>query len=393
MFFPTLSRQNPSPIPCLPLPLKCAAVIMCLIFRHNMTDTVKPSFSCEDLLESIAEGVIAIDTDSRICVFNQSAEKLLEVSRSLVIGRPLGEYFKRNPRISELLKATLEEGRLFAEYGEKLFRRITGDTIPAGITTSQLFDAEGNIQGAAALIRDLSGIKSLEEGSLRKERLAYLGTFAAKVAHEIKNPLSGMRGAAQLLSRRMTDPGHKEYLEVIMKEADRLNTILNGMLNFTKPAKLRKKPFNIHKALDAVAFLMGDEKLSIFIRSYDPSIPDISGDENQLKQVFLNLVKNAKEALGEGGSIHLTTRAITEFHIVEGGDKGRMVSIEIRDNGCGIRPEDMEKIFTPFFTTKHGGSGLGMAITLNIIKEHGGHLKIDSAPGKGTSVTVYLPLA
>ncbi|MCC6503561.1 MAG: PAS domain-containing protein [Deltaproteobacteria bacterium] len=358
-----------------------------------MTDTVKPSFSCEDLLESIAEGVIAIDTDSRICVFNQSAEKLLEVSRSLVIGRPLGEYFKRNPRISELLKATLEEGRLFAEYGEKLFRRITGDTIPAGITTSQLFDAEGNIQGAAALIRDLSGIKSLEEGSLRKERLAYLGTFAAKVAHEIKNPLSGMRGAAQLLSRRMADPGHKEYLEVIMKEADRLNTILNGMLNFTKPAKLRKKPFNIHKALDAVAFLMGDEKLSIFIRSYDPSIPDISGDENQLKQVFLNLVKNAKEALGEGGSIHLTTRAITEFHIVEGGDKGRMVSIEIRDNGCGIRPEDMEKIFTPFFTTKHGGSGLGMAITLNIIKEHGGHLKIDSAPGKGTSVTVYLPLA
>ena len=358
-----------------------------------MADTVKPSFSFEDLLESIAEGVIAIDTGSRICVFNQSAEKLLEVSRSLVIGRPLGEYFKRNPRISELLKATLEEGRLYAEYGEKLFRRITGDTIPAGITTSRLFDAEGNIQGAAALIRDLSGIKSLEEGNLRKERLAYLGTFAANLAHEIKNPLGGMRGAAQLLSRRTADPGHKEYLEVIMKEADRLNTILNSMLDFTKPAKLRKKPFNIHEALDSAAFLMGEEKLSIFIRSYDPSIPEISGDENQLKQVFLNLIKNAKEAIAGNGNIHLTTRAITEFHIVEGAGQGRMVSIEIKDNGCGIRPEDMEKIFTPFFTTKPKGSGLGMAITLNIIKEHGGHLKIDSAPGKGTSVTIYLPLA
>lgn len=357
-----------------------------------MTDIAKPPFSLEDLLEGLAEGVIAVDTASKVCVFNQSAEKLLEVSRSLVLGRPLGEYFKRNPRIPELLKTTLEEGRLFAEYGEKLFRRITGDTIPAGITTSQLFDADGNLRGAAALIRDLSGIKSLEEGSMRKERLAYLGTFAAKVAHEIKNPLSGMRGAAQLLGRRINDPGHRGYLEVIMKEADRLNAILNGMLDFTKPAKLKKKPFNIHQALDSVAFLM-DDKRSSFIRSYDPSIPEISGDENQLKQVFLNLVKNAKESLTEGGMIHLTTRAITEFHIVEGAGQGRMVSVEIRDNGSGIKQEDMEKIFTPFFTTKPGGSGLGMAITLNIIKEHGGHLKIDSAPGKGTAVTVYLPLA
>ena len=358
-----------------------------------MTQTGKPQFSFEDLLESLAEGVIAIDTEMKVCVFNQSAEKLLEVSRSLVVGRPLGEYFKRNPRISEMLRETLEEGHLFAEYEEKIFRRITGDTIPAGITTSQLFDAEGNLRGAAALIRDLSGIKSLEEGTLRKERLAYLGTFAANLAHEIKNPLSGMRGAAQLLSRRISDPGHTEYLEVIMKEADRLNTILNGMLDFARPARLRKKPFNIHKALDSVAFLLSDSSGSVFIKSYDPSIPDISGDENQLKQVFLNLVKNAKEALSQGGVVHLTTRAITEFHLVEGGSAGRMVSIEIKDNGCGIKPADMEKIFTPFFTTKQKGSGLGMAITLKIVKEHGGHLKIDSNPGKGTAVTVYLPLA
>lgn len=352
----------------------------------------KPPFQFEDLLESLAEGVIAVDSEMRVRVFNQSAEKLLEVSRGLVLGRPIGDYFKRNPRIAEMLRDTLDEGRLFAEYGEKLFRRITGDTIPAGITTSQLFDAEGNLCGAAALIRDLSGIKSLEEGTLRKERLAYLGTFAASLAHEIKNPLSGMRGAAQLLSRRISDEGLSEYLEVIMKEADRLNAILNGMLDFAKPAKLKKKPFNIHKAIDSVVFLMSDAP-NLFIKSYDPSIPEISGDENQLKQVFLNLVKNAKEALSPGGYIHLTTRAITEFHLVEGNSQGRMVSIEIKDNGCGIKPEDMEKIFTPFFTTKAKGSGLGMAITLKIVKEHGGHLKIDSTPGKGTVVTVYLPLA
>jgi len=157
-----------------------------------MEPTKKPPFQFEDLLESLAEGLIAVDTEMRVRVFNHSAEKLLEVSRGLVLGRPIGDYFKRNPRIAGMLRDTLDEGRLFAEYGEKLFRRITGDTIPAGITTSQLFDAEGNLCGAAALIRDLSGIKSLEEGTLRKERLAYLGTFAASLAHEIKNPLSGM---------------------------------------------------------------------------------------------------------------------------------------------------------------------------------------------------------
>lgn len=365
---------------------------MCLIFRQTMDPTKKPPFSFEDLFESLTEGVIAVDTEMRIRVFNQSAEKLLEVSRSLVLGKPLGDYLKRNPKIAEVLKATLEEGRLFAEYDEKLFRRITGDTIPAGITTSQLIDASGELCGAAVLIRDLSGIKSLEEGTLRKERLAYLGTFAASLAHEIKNPLSGMRGAAQLLSRRISDPDLNEYLEVIMKEADRLNGILNGMLDFAKPARLRKKPFNIHQALDSVVFLMSD-KPGLFIKTYDPSIPEISGDENQLKQVFLNLVKNAREALSENGVIHLTTRAITEFHLIEGKGQGRMVSIEVKDNGCGIKPEDLEKIFTPFFTTKAKGSGLGMAITLKIVKEHGGHLKIDSTPGKGTAVTLYLPLA
>lgn len=357
-----------------------------------MDPTQTTPFSFEDLFESLSEGVIAVDAGMNVRVFNQSAEKLLEISRALVLGRPLGERFGRNPRIAEMLRDTLDKGRLFAEFEERLFRRITGDTVPASITTSQLFDASGSLVGAAALIRDISGVKSLEQGTLRKERLAYLGTFAASVAHEIRNPLSGMRGAAQLLSRKVSDPALSEYLEVIMKEADRLNAILNGMLDFARPARLRKKPFNIHKALDSVVLLM-DDSPGLIARSYDPSLPEIPGDEDQLKQVFLNLVKNSKEALAEGGAIHIATRAITDFHLVEGKGQGRMVSVEIKDNGCGIKPEDLEKIFTPFFTTKAGGSGLGMAITLKIIKEHGGHLKIDSTPGRGTTVTVYLPLA
>ena len=143
-----------------------------------------------------------------------------------------------------------------------------------------------------ALIKDLSGIKSLETGSLRKERLAYIGTFAANLAHELKNPLSGMRGAAQLLARRVHDEKLKDYTGVIMREADRLNAILNDMLNFARPGKLNKKECNIHKILDSAVLLLSDgAPAETFVREYDPSLPPLFADEGQLTQVFLNLVK------------------------------------------------------------------------------------------------------
>ncbi len=351
--------------------------------------------SYEDIVENLAEGVIGVDLDLNVRVFNQAAEKISHISRSLVIGKPVKEVFKRNVRITEMLEGTLRQGRLFAEYEEKLVTRFYG-TLPVGVTTSQIFDIHGNVNGAVALIKDLSGIKSIEAGSLRKERLAYIGTFAASLAHEIKNPLSGIRGAAQLLSKKMKEDGRSDYINVIMKEADRLNLIVNEMLDFARPAKLNRKELNIHRVVDAVILLLQEGAgPAAFVKIYDPSLPCVSGDEGQLTQVFLNLMKNAQEAIEKGGSIRIMTRMMTDFHIIEegAGAGGKMVAVEIKDNGCGIKPDDIEKIFTPFFTTKAGGSGLGMAISLKIIKEHGGLLKIDSTPGIGTTVSVFLPVA
>jgi two-component system nitrogen regulation sensor histidine kinase GlnL len=158
--------------------------------------------------------------------------------------------------------------------------------------------------------------------------------------------------------------------------------------------------------LDSVAtIIIGGEEDAGFavIKEYDPSLPDVYGDDGPITQVFLNLVKNARESLApEDGEIRIITRMTTDFHLVEeasgmahaeGKRRGMLASIEVRDNGCGIGTDDLEKIFTPFFTTKTGGSGLGMPITLKIIKEHGGLLRIDSKPGKGTSVRVFLPVA
>jgi len=350
--------------------------------------------SYEDILENLTEAVIGVDNGLDIVVFNQSAEKMTEVSRSLVLGRPVGEVFRRDARLVEMLTKTATEGRLWAEYEERLTRRFSGP-IPVGITTSQVFDGQGVPCGAVALIKDLSGIKSLETATLRKERLAYIGEFAANLAHEIKNPLSGMRGAAQLLSRRIKDEKLGEYTGVIMREADRLNAIINEMLDFARPGRLNRRPLNIHRVIDSVVLLMQEadaDSAPAFVKNYDPSLPDVFGDEGPLTQVFLNLVKNAREASAAGGAIVLTTRITTDFQITnKGGASARTASVEIRDSGAGIKPEDLERIFTPFFTTKPKGTGLGMAISLKIIKEHGGHLAIDSTPGKGTTITVYLP--
>ncbi|MFQ5736788.1 MAG: nitrogen regulation protein NR(II) [Thermodesulfobacteriota bacterium] len=351
--------------------------------------------SYEDIVENLAEGVVGVDPGMNVTIFNQSSEKMTGRSRALVIGRPASEVFRQDARLVEMLEKTLNEGRLFAEYEEKLHRRFSGAATPVGITTSQVFNEAGEVSGAVALIKDLSGIKSLEAGSIRKERLAYIGTFAANLAHEIRNPLSGLRGAAQLLSRKVADPALDDYTRVIMKEADRLNLILEGMLDFARPARLKPKRLNIHMVLDSVILLMQEgAPAGAFVKDYDPSLPDVWGDENQLTQVFLNLVKNAREAIGPGGNVQVNTRIITEFHLAgDGPGRGKMAAIEIKDNGCGIKEEDLEEIFTPFFTTKRQGSGLGMAISLKIIKEHGGLLKIDSAPGEGTTVAVLLPLA
>ncbi|MBI5887572.1 MAG: PAS domain-containing protein [Deltaproteobacteria bacterium] len=371
------------------------------------------SASYEDLIEGLSEGVIAVDASMRVTVFNQSAEKISELSRTLILGRPIKDFFNRDARLIEMLEKTLSEGKLFAEYEEKLHRRFSGP-VPVGITTSQIFDAGGAARGAVAVIKDLSGIKSLEAGTLRNERLAYIGTFAANLAHEIKNPLSGIRGAAQLLTKKIKDESLSDYTGIIIREADHLNRIVNEMLDFARPARLVKKEFNIHQALDAVVFLAqegrtpagsrtpsGGRTPYTLKRDYDPSLPPVFGDEGQLKQVFLNLIKNAIEAVGKDGQIQIVTRIITEFHLIEAcprepalaGLKRGMAAVEIRDNGSGIGRGDMDRIFTPFFTTKPKGSGLGLALSLKIIKEHGGHLKIDSTPGAGTAVIVYVPVA
>ncbi len=354
---------------------------------------------CENIIEYLGEGVIGIDAGKFITVYNQAAERISGLSRALTIGRPLKDIFSKDTWLTDILEKTLNQGKIFIEHENVIYQSMggMGGMAPVRVTTSTVLDPNGVIIGAVALLRDLSGIKSIKEESVRKDRLAFLGTFATGIAHEVKNPLGGIRGAAQLLSRKVREKGLTEYTDIIVREVDRLNNILEEVLDFANPRRINPSPINIHEALDTVILLgnnMAQEKAIHIIKIYDPSLPQVLGDKEHLIQVFLNLIKNSVEAVDKNGEIMVNTRMLTDFHLVEEGYKGgKMASVEIKDNGCGISKENMEKIFTPFFTTKAKGSGLGLALSFRIIKEHGGFFKIDSNPGKGTAVSIFLPIA
>jgi len=364
----------------------------------------------EEIMDSFLGGLVYVDLSMRIQVFNQMAERLSGRSRKKALNRSLDEVFPRDPWFFELMEETIRDGKVFIDRAGRLHRAF-GGPLSVSVTTGLVHDAEGVLKGAIAFIRDLgSGGKSLAGQSPQDGDLSGIGFFAAKLVHEIRNPLGGIRAAAQLLSRKTTDGGLSNYTDIIIRETDRLDAMLMEVAALTAPRRDVKKEINIHKLLDSVIFLVSGECPDLVIRrEYDPSLPPVAGDEGALVQVFLNLLKNAREALSGAGVISVGTRIITDFHISGTGRGGtgravgetaargpggaRMAVVEVRDKGCGIEAEDLERIFTPFFTTKKGGSGLGMPVSLKIVREQGGYLNIESTPGEGTRVRVYLPIA
>jgi two-component system nitrogen regulation sensor histidine kinase GlnL len=182
----------------------------------------------------------------------------------------------------------------------------------------------------------------------------------------------------------------------VLKEVQRVNRIVEELLELASPRPLRPSKVNLHKALGDILILqkraVGKKNVSI-LQQFDPSIPPLLGDESLLIQLFLNLIKNAVEAVGENGVIRVTSRVVADYSMTQKGEqRARMVAIEICDDGPGIRKDDMERLFTPFYTTKPNGTGLGLAICNNIVSEHRGMIKVDSDPTRGTTFTVMLPL-
>lgn len=358
----------------------------------------------ENVLSSLGDPVILTDGADHITLFNQAAEELTGVSRAQALHRPCEAVFGSTPTIVAMVQSTRLSGQSQSCGEETLV--IARRRIPVRVSCSAIWGPNDEVQGTALVMQDLSYQKKLEDEARRSETLARLGGLVAGLAHEVKNPLGGIKGAAQLLAQRFVDqPEVGEYTGVMIREIDRLSRLVEQLLTLGVPPTPAHQALNVHKVIHEVLALMESElsaKRIVVRLQIDPSLPEVSGDEAQLTHVFLNLVKNAMEAMPEKGTLTITTRMETGFHILwraargaaRGGAAGvgKFLRVELTDTGPGFLDTDVERVFEPFFSTKPRGTGLGLAICQRIMATHGGDIRAENRRGGGAVVTVTLPL-
>jgi two-component system, NtrC family, nitrogen regulation sensor histidine kinase GlnL len=351
------------------------------------------------VLAGLPDAVIAIDSALRVVFWNGAAEELTGRSARRVEGRLIKEVFPAGASLVSRLGETLTTGESRSE-AEGTIETVEGRPIHVSIVTAPLFARDGTVEAAVAVVRDVSRIRQLEDEVRRGETLAAAGRMAVGVAHEIRNPLGAIRGAVQLLARELGEDSRlREYTDVLLKEVDRVNRIIEAMLDLGRPVQLRRTPLNLHQLLERVTTLQSESARSravSFVRRYDPSLPPILGDEDRLLQVFHNLVVNALDAMKSGGRLTLSTRvSLNPLYgkIDVGGGQRSMVEVQVADEGTGIAPTVLTRVFDPFFTTKDRGLGLGLAVCHRILEEHHGAIQVESTEGRGTLVTCFLPIA
>lgn len=342
------------------------------------------------LLDGLTTAVICVDQHLRIAGLNSAAENLFGVGRKHAVNEPLVQaiphFAPQLPRVTQALAdfaGFIERESRLSRHGEPAI------TVDWRVTPFM----DGKLRGLLLELLPLDRHLRITRDEWLAAQHQASRELIRGLAHEIKNPLGGIRGAAQLLEREFPDSQHREYTQVIIKEADRLQNLVNRLLG---PNRLPKKaPLNIHEVVEHVRQLVqaeGVENITL-LRDYDPSIPDLIADREQLIQAVLNVVRNAMQALaarpGTMGIIQLRTRAKRQFTIA--GVRHRLVAqIDVEDNGPGIPPELFEKIFYPMVTGRPDGTGLGLPIAQYMIHSHGGLIECASRPGQ-TIFSIYLP--
>lgn len=370
--------------------------------NRQMTKTRKINPPWAEIFASLGDGLVILEStpERRIIGMNPAAELTTGFSAETTLGVPLAEAFSENVDVLRQIDTAFASGGAIT-LREMPWKGRNRQHATVDLSATPLIGDEGELSGWILVFRDVTPLKNLEEEIRKADRLAMMGTIAAGLAHEIKNPLGGIKGAAQLLGREKLSPESTEYVRIIVRESERVDRLVGRLLALTRPRKLAFVPVNINEILDSILILEGEEgfakkKKVRIVREFDPSLPSVLGDEDELRQAFLNFIKNALEAVEERpagkGEIRVKSRILTDFRIkaADGSRVTRMIMIEIQDNGEGIDAGDLQKVFTPFFTTKGSGTGLGLAIAQRAINEHGGAVQILSEKGKGTKVQVSL---
>ncbi|WP_321390383.1 ATP-binding protein [uncultured Desulfuromusa sp.] len=349
------------------------------------------------ILENIDDAIIAVDQQGKIIYFNSSAQLFSGLSEKQSIHQSFFECFKGHETLCYLLRTTLQEGRSISSHETVTLRKTNSRQRQVSVTVSPILPASTSQQGAVIVLHDLTRVRSLESAVRNADRLAMIETMAAGLAHEIKNPLGGIKGSAQLLQMELSGNDElQEYTQLIVRETTRVNRIIEELLNLSRPRKTQIEFVNISQILNEIITLqkntVGDRGI-LFVWELDPSIPDIPGDHDLLMRLFLNLIKNSCEATEDHSKITIATKVDTEYHLRRPDNRSTpMVQISISDQGPGISAAELEKILTPFYTTKETGSGLGLPMCQKIVTDHGGMLEFINRSEGGTKVKVSLPL-
>jgi PAS domain S-box-containing protein len=339
------------------------------------------------VVESVDDCIFTTDVDGRVITLNPAGQRLLErtLSSGLSSLDVLDESDRR--RVGPAILAAVSEGRPWRGAVTGLTR--SGRAFPAHLAISCVFDAQRRVLGTVGVLRDLTELVATQQRLLQREKLASLGEMAAGVAHEIRNPLGGIKMATTLLSSGAIDDPRisQEMAQSVLAGIAEIETIIADLLDYARETRLDCQPYALGRILapvvDAAAADARQRGVALSARGLDRELV-ASVDGQRLRQVVSNVIRNAVDATEHvpGGWVEVRLHRRADGAV-----------IEVTDNGGGIRPEHREKIFLPFFTTKPTGTGLGMAIVKKLMDLHGGEIEIDSAPGRGTSVRLLLPPA
>jgi two-component system sensor histidine kinase PilS (NtrC family) len=334
-----------------------------------------------NIIENIGSGIITTDREGKTSYVNRMAIKILGLSREEMLGKQLEEII---PGLDVNPEKTPGRGERY----ELPFKRKGGQQMFLGFSFSALRDHEGRELGKILIFQDLTMIKDMEERVKLADRLAMLGELASGLAHEIRNPLASIAGSAQILNDGDdVDDENRVLLEIIEKESSRLNNLIKDFLTFAKPdvkdienVDLTRLCEEVIKALSVSGASSEKVTFSLDVKKK----PFVHGDSEKLKQVIWNLLLNAVQAVGNEGMV-------TVFVDVKSVQNKRYGCVTFEDTGPGISPDCVDKVFVPFFTTKEGGTGLGLAVTSRLVQFHNGFIKVDKNKRDGARITIYLP--
>ncbi len=338
------------------------------------------------VIEGTADAIIVRDAGGLITSWNPAAEAIFGWTAAEMSGQTALRLVAAGDEAATAVNridAALREGRTLRNLETQGLRK-DGTPITLSLTVAPIYDAANSFAGTTGIVRDVTAIKQLQLQLLERERLAAIGELAAVVAHEVRNPLAGIRGGCEILLEGYPagDTRHDIGVEII-HQVDRLSRTVHDLLLFARPKAMDLVPTDLHGLIDRILRVLGDDPETgdvEVIRDFEDGVVVVQADGRQMEQVFMNLILNAIQVMNHRGKVTITTRIL-----------GRQIVVTVTDTGPGIPPDKIAKVFEPFFTTRAQGTGLGLAIVKKIVEAHGGRIEVASPPNSGARFTATLP--